>query len=43
METDVWTDELSDVYASYISVVKIIVLFQHSHLKTVCTKQTQMV
>jgi len=29
MENDVWTDKLSDVYASFISMVKIIVLFQH--------------
>jgi len=29
MENDVWPDKLSDVYASYISMGKIIVLFWH--------------
>jgi hypothetical protein len=29
MENDVWPEKLSDVYASYISMGKIIVIFHH--------------
>jgi len=43
MENDVWPDKLSDVYASYISMGKIIVLFQHRFVSKQYIKETQMV